>query len=86
MMPFDRFTERAQDVIARSQEILLRYGHNQIDTEHILLALPKSVPHTACVDARDLKTHIGDSVHFDTAAQNEIGKRFAAEAAKLERR
>jgi hypothetical protein len=52
----------------------------------ILLALPKSVPHAACVDARDLKTHIGDSVHFDTAAQNEIGKRFAAEAAKLERR
>ncbi len=44
----------------------------------IQLALPKSVPHTACVDARDLKTHIGDQVHFDTAAQNEIGKRFAA--------
>ena len=43
----------------------------------IQLALPKSVPHTACVDARDLKTHIGDGVHFDTAAQNEIGKRFA---------
>lgn len=44
----------------------------------VLLALPKSVPHTACVDARELKTHIGDSVHFDTTAQNEIGKRFAA--------
>ena len=44
----------------------------------IQLSLPKSVPHTACVDARDLKTHIGDAVHFDTAAQNEIGKRFAA--------
>jgi len=44
----------------------------------ILLALPKSVPHTACVDARDLKTHIGDGVHFDSAAQNEIGRRFAA--------
>lgn len=43
----------------------------------IQLALPKTVPHTACVDARDLKTHIGDAVHFDTAAQNEIGKRFA---------
>ena len=39
MMPFDRFTERAQDVIARSQEILLRYGHNQMDTEHVFLAL-----------------------------------------------
>jgi hypothetical protein len=43
----------------------------------IQLVLPRNVPHTACVDARDLKTHIGDSVHFDTAAQNEIGKRFA---------
>ncbi len=49
----------------------------------ILLALPKAVPHTACVDARDLKTHIGDSVHFDTAAQNEIGKRFAAKLIEL---
>ena len=39
MMPFDRFTERAQDVIARSQEILLRYAHNQMDTEHVFLAL-----------------------------------------------
>lgn len=49
----------------------------------ILLALPKSVPHTACVDARDLKTHIGDSVHFDTAAQNEIGKRFATKVSEM---
>ena len=39
MMPFDRFTERAQDVIARSQEMLARYGHNQMDTEHVFLAL-----------------------------------------------
>lgn len=49
----------------------------------VLLALPKSVPHTACVDARELKTHIGDSVHFDTTAQNEIGKRFAAKMLDL---
>ncbi len=49
----------------------------------IQLALPKTVPHTACVNARDLKTHIGDSVHFDTAAQNEIGKRFAAMLAEM---
>lgn len=49
----------------------------------IQLALPKTVTHTACVDARDLKTHIGDSVHFDTAAQNEIGRRFAAKFMEL---
>ncbi len=39
MMRYDRFTERAQDAAARSYEILQRYGHNQVDTEHILLAL-----------------------------------------------
>ncbi len=39
MMRFDRFTERAQDAIARSQEILLRYKHAQLDTEHVFLAL-----------------------------------------------
>ncbi|MGL4400586.1 MAG: sialate O-acetylesterase [Luteolibacter sp.] len=50
---------------------------------HILLDLPAKRPATACVDARDVKTHIGDSVHFDTAAQNEIGKRFAAKMSEL---
>src|SRR4029079_14869378 len=39
MMRFDRFTERAQDAATRAYETLQRYGHNQIDTEHILLAL-----------------------------------------------
>jgi ATP-dependent Clp protease ATP-binding subunit ClpC len=39
MMRFDRFTERAQEAAQRAAEILQRYGHNQIDTEHILLAL-----------------------------------------------
>ena len=46
MMRFDRFTERAQDAAQRAAEIIQRYGHNQIDTEHILLALieqPQSV-------------------------------------------
>ncbi|MEO0562074.1 MAG: Clp protease N-terminal domain-containing protein, partial [Chloroflexota bacterium] len=39
MIRFDRFTERAQDAAARAYEILQRYGHNQVDTEHILMAL-----------------------------------------------
>ncbi|MCL6511360.1 MAG: AAA family ATPase, partial [Anaerolineae bacterium] len=38
-MRFDRFTERAQDAAARAYEVLSRYGHSQIDTEHLLLAL-----------------------------------------------
>jgi hypothetical protein len=43
----------------------------------LLLSLPDKRPQTAFVDARDLKGHIGDNVHFDTAAQEEIGRRFA---------
>ena len=39
MMRFDRFTESAQDAAQRAVEILQRYGQNQIDTEHFLLAL-----------------------------------------------
>jgi len=39
MMRFDKFTERAQDAIARAQEIMTRYKHNQLDVEHMLLAL-----------------------------------------------
>jgi len=39
MMRFDRFTERAQDVAMRAYEILQRYGHGQVDTEHIFLAM-----------------------------------------------
>ena len=38
-MRFDRFTERAQDAAQRAADIIQRYDHNQIDTEHILLAL-----------------------------------------------
>jgi ATP-dependent Clp protease ATP-binding subunit ClpC len=43
MMRFDRFTERAQEAAQRAAEIIQRYGHNQIDTEHILLALIEQV-------------------------------------------
>jgi len=39
MMRFDRFTERAQDAAARAYEIVQRYGHSQVDTEHVFLAL-----------------------------------------------
>ncbi|GAB2568379.1 ATP-dependent protease ATP-binding subunit ClpC [Gracilibacillus alcaliphilus] len=38
-MMFERFTERAQKVLALSQEEAVRLGHNNIGTEHILLGL-----------------------------------------------
>ena len=39
MMSFDRFTERAQEAAGRAFEVMQRYGHSQLDTEHILMAL-----------------------------------------------
>jgi ATP-dependent Clp protease ATP-binding subunit ClpC len=39
MMRFDRFTERAQDTAMRALEVMQRYGHTQVDVEHLLLAL-----------------------------------------------
>ena len=48
------------------------------ETNKVLLGLPKKRTHTACIDARDLKGHIGDKLHYDTESQIEIGKRFAA--------
>ena len=39
MIRFDRFTQSAQEVAQRAAEIMQRYSHHQIDTEHLLLAL-----------------------------------------------
>jgi ATP-dependent Clp protease ATP-binding subunit ClpC len=36
---FDNFTERARDVLSASQDILRRYKQNQLDAEHMLLAM-----------------------------------------------
>jgi len=35
----ERFTEQAQEVLAKSQELVRQYRHSQWDVEHILLAL-----------------------------------------------
>jgi hypothetical protein len=61
-------------------------GRRKADMNKLLLSFPTKRPRTACVDARDLVSHIGDSVHFDTAAQNEIGRRFAEKYFALGRR
>ena len=71
-MRFDRFTERAQDAAARAYEIVQRYGHTQVDTEHLFLALleqkdgaiPQILDHlsvdTAALEAR-LEEHLRSS-------------------------
>ena len=67
MMRFDKFTERAQDAAMRAYEVLQRYNHSQIDTEHILLALLEQpeglVPQLLvdmAVDADVVRGHVED--------------------------
>ncbi len=39
MMRFDKFTEQAQEAARNAYEIMQRYGHTQVDVEHLFLAL-----------------------------------------------
>lgn len=39
MGPFDRFNDRAKRVLALAQDEAIRFGHNYIGTEHLLLGL-----------------------------------------------
>ncbi|NPV08063.1 MAG: AAA domain-containing protein [Anaerolineae bacterium] len=38
-MRFDKFSEAAQEAAMRALEVMQRFGHSQMDTEHVLLAL-----------------------------------------------
>ena len=53
------------------------------EINQVLLELPKKRKYTACIDARDIKGHIGDRLHYNTKSQVEIGKRFAKEYMKM---
>jgi len=58
-------------------------GRQKARMNELLLSLPGKRPHTASVDARDLRGHIGDHVHFDTASQIQIGQRYAEKFLQL---
>src|SRR5271165_2555850 len=38
-MDFNRFTEKLQEAVRAAQSIALQHGNQQIDTEHLMLAL-----------------------------------------------
>jgi Carbohydrate esterase, sialic acid-specific acetylesterase len=48
-----------------------------------LLAIPQTVPFTACVKSEGL-TAKADEVHFNTESQHEFGRRYAAEMLRLQ--
>ncbi len=77
---FDRFTERAQDATQRALEIIQRYGHTQIDTEHIMLALleqPEGVIpqilEALSVDAEALRRRLDEDLRTSPRAASIYG-------------
>ena len=68
-MQSNRFTQQAQEVLQRSQELLGELRHNQLDTEHIFLALlqqpeglvPKVLDKLG-VDGELMRRRVGDAL------------------------
>jgi len=67
MIGFDRFTERAQEAATHAYEIMQRYRHTQLDTEHILLALLEQTDGTVSaildeleVDTENIRQRLDD--------------------------
>src|SRR5437016_2344265 len=65
-MDLNRFTEKAQEALAGSQQLAVRLGHQQVDVEHLLLSLLDQEQGLAPailtkaqipVDARKLRVH-----------------------------
>src|SRR5699024_3041820 len=70
-MMFGRFTERAQKVLALSQEEAIRLGHNNIGTEHILLGLIREGDGIAAKALRELGLEVKK---IQTEVEKLIGK------------
>jgi ATP-dependent Clp protease ATP-binding subunit ClpC len=75
-MRIDRFTERAQEAIARSQELLQSLGHTQLDIEHLLIALLEQadgvVPQILqklSVDPQAIKQRVAETLATNSSAR-----------------
>ncbi len=75
--PFDRFTDRAKRVLALAQDEALRFNHNYIGTEHLLLGLIREEEGVA---ARALQTLGAELDKARTAVGFIIGRGDAATA------
>ncbi len=70
-MDFERFTNKAKECVAQSQQILRRYKHNQIDVEHVLLSL---LEQEGGVVPRVLEKMGVDAEALSASVERELGK------------
>ncbi len=71
-MDFEKFTNQAKESVAASQQVLRRYKHNQIDVEHVLLAL---LEQEGGVVVRVLERAGADLQELRSQTERELGSR-----------
>ncbi len=73
---FERFTERARELVQTAQDILARYHHTQLDTEHLLLAM---------LEQNDgLAVQVLQALNVDTRALSHTAEEALARAPKVQ--
>ena len=73
---FEKFTERAREMVQKSQDILGRYHHTQLDTEHLLLAM---------LEQNDgLAAQVLQNLNVDTRALSQATEEALARAPKVQ--
>ncbi|WP_036222221.1 ATP-dependent Clp protease ATP-binding subunit [Mesoaciditoga lauensis] len=60
MLNFDEYTEKASQIMMSTQDILTRYGQDQLRSEHILLAILEDEENVAIDVLKDLKVDLLD--------------------------
>ena len=73
-MPNNRFSPKVKEIISHSREEALKFGHDYIGTEHLLLGVlrePSSlavrVLESLNIDSKELSVAVGDSIDNNTA-------------------
>ena len=64
MAQFDKFTIKAQEAISQAQQLALQYNHQEIKSEHLLLALIQQKDGITPSVLNKLETDINDLIIF----------------------
>ena len=73
---FEKFTEKARELVQTAQDILVRYKHTQLDTEHLLLAMLEQ--------NEGLAVQVLQKLNVDTYALGHAAEEALARAPKVQ--
>jgi ATP-dependent Clp protease ATP-binding subunit ClpC len=81
ILELGKFTDQAQELIVISQEILIQYGHNRWDVEHLFIALiqknsviMKEIIRESKIDISNLKVLLNDALENSNQWDNALSQ------------